>query len=171
MINSNTEFKSIRTNLKLWIEQVAVKQWGRNRWGREAYMAEREGVGRHGGEVCGPRRRRVRLLRQEAPDLSGGRGEGGGNSDHPGGGDSGHPGGGDKTQVANGSEATEEWESRSDDHSEEGHGELTFPRPELQKAARTPDRPKPAGVRPNYRPKGTIGLRSTVKQNLFVIKV
>jgi len=100
-----------------------------------------------------------------------GRGEGGGNSDHPGGGDSGHPGGGDKTQVANGSEATEEWESRSDDHSEEGHGELTFPRPELQKAARTPDRPKPAGVRPNYRAKGTIGLRSTVKQNLFVIKV
>jgi len=72
VINSNTEFKSIRTNLKLWIEQVAVKQWGRNRWGREAYMAEREGVGRHGGEVCGPRRRRVRLLRQEAPDLSGG---------------------------------------------------------------------------------------------------
>jgi hypothetical protein len=40
--------------------------------GGNPYMAEREGVGRHGGEVRGPRRRRVRLLREEAPDLSGG---------------------------------------------------------------------------------------------------
>jgi hypothetical protein len=138
---------------------------GKARKGREAYMAEREGMGRHGGEVRGPRRRRVRLLREEAPDLSGGRGEGGGNSGHPGGGDSGHTGGGDKTQVADGSEATEEWKSRSHGHSEseEGHGELTFPRPELQKAARTPVRW--AKNRPSYRPRGTIGLRSSVKQN------
>jgi hypothetical protein len=66
-------------------------------------MAEREGVGRHGGEVRGPRRRRVRLLREEAPDLSGGWREGGG--------DSGHPGGGDRTPAADGGEAVEERES------------------------------------------------------------
>jgi hypothetical protein len=68
-------------------------------------MAEREGMGRHGGEVRSPRRRRVRLLREKAPDLSGGGGEGGG--------DSGHPGEGDQTPVAHSGQAAE-WESRSD---------------------------------------------------------
>jgi len=62
-------------------------------------MAEREGMGRHGGEVRGPGRRRVRLLREKAPDLS----RGGGQS----GGDSGHPGEGDQTPVAHGGQAAE----------------------------------------------------------------
>jgi hypothetical protein len=69
-------------------------------------MAEREGMGRHGGEVRGPGRRRVRLLREKAPDLSRGGGQGGG--------DCGHPGEGDQTPVAHGGQAAEEWESGSD---------------------------------------------------------
>jgi hypothetical protein len=38
----------------------------------EAYMVKREVMGRHGGEVRGPLRQCVWLLREEAPDLSGG---------------------------------------------------------------------------------------------------
>jgi hypothetical protein len=76
-------------------------------------MAEREGMGRHGGEVRGPRRRRVWLLREEAPDMCGsgcGRGQ------------PGHPASSDPTPVADGGEAEEEWKRGSD-----GKGRLPEP--------------------------------------------